>query len=714
MHRTEITVFSKTTLFGLLMSVCTLACFPADSRRSLQNSAGVSGEIKIIDVQIPGVHEPYNASLVVYQDHYLLAFRYDKNKYNYDDSQKDKVQQAYIGLVELDSTFKVRSAVTTFSSERGTKTSSQTEDPRLFTWQDKIYLMYNNSLDGTLSGPRKIFIVEVVPRGDQPGFSFANDFRLRYANETKIEKNWTPVVDNEQLYFIYDFNKSVVLKIEKIDAENGEIELVNFANSAAATSLPAWHFGSLSGGTPAVKDPISPEGNLVSVFHSFTREFDISGLKRKYYMGFVEFSLKDGLLIKRKSQVPVVDPSFYQGRNHNHGAQVVFPGGLIIRADKYIVAIGQHDESVKILEIPRSAVKKTYRSVSHDQGRIFRVFHSDSPGKIIDSKILEDEANDYGEIIDEGDSSLAFVNLFVESTKPEFLNKAQYNWLLVNQEFVVDSVQSLRLVDKVLCKSLHGCQQLQAIKTRYNLPFELVFTSFRTEAFDSQELIVFPEKLSQFWHGAGKSPFKNTQVAVEAWNEMAVADNSLPTLFGSCRNSFEGNFNLWGCFASHLKHLDRHAYKNRFVNLATGFLNLETYRDYVNQSKFYLATSAVEGFGHYLVEGLARGAVVITTDAPPMNELVEDGINGFLVKHDGNQQLMVNGLSREFIYSISKEDLKAVTKKVLALSNEELAGISTAARQRYSQLELDFHHRFRRLIETTVMVGQQQKSFSRL
>ena len=48
-----------------------------------------------------------------------------------------------------------------------------------------------------------------------------------------------------------------------------------------------------------------------------------------------------------------------------------------------------------------------------------------------------------------------------------------------------------------------------------------------------------------------------------------------------------------------------------------------------------LALSKLEGLGLFLYEGLACGMPTITTDAPPMNQPVENGKNGLLIKTTG-------------------------------------------------------------------------------
>src|SRR3712207_5142032 len=44
-----------------------------------------------------------------------------------------------------------------------------------------------------------------------------------------------------------------------------------------------------------------------------------------------------------------------------------------------------------------------------------------------------------------------------------------------------------------------------------------------------------------------------------------------------------------------------------------------------------LAPARWEGLGVHLYEAIAFGMPIVTNDAPPMNEVVEDGLNGLLV-----------------------------------------------------------------------------------
>lgn len=63
----------------------------------------------------------------------------------------------------------------------------------------------------------------------------------------------------------------------------------------------------------------------------------------------------------------------------------------------------------------------------------------------------------------------------------------------------------------------------------------------------------------------------------------------------------------------------------------------------IAEAAFFLCPSVMEGYGHYINQARASGGVVVTTDAPPMNELITSPDMGVFVdatvRQDSNQFL---------------------------------------------------------------------------
>lgn len=119
------------------------------------------------------------------------------------------------------------------------------------------------------------------------------------------------------------------------------------------------------------------------------------------------------------------------------------------------------------------------------------------------------------------------------------------------------------------------------------------------------------------------------------------------------------------------------------ISTTTDFPNVRLIRDYVpddairrmqNEHLFHLAVTAAEGFGHKLNEGLSCGAIVLTTDAPPMNEIIRPD-RGLLVKWNRSNP---KALGTE--YHFDETDLERAVERCLKLKAEEIEGLSSRAR----------------------------------
>lgn len=123
-----------------------------------------------------------------------------------------------------------------------------------------------------------------------------------------------------------------------------------------------------------------------------------------------------------------------------------------------------------------------------------------------------------------------------------------------------------------------------------------------------------------------------------------------------------------------------------------------------NQHLFHLCISDTEGFGHYLMEAMSMQAVVITTDAPPMNELVTAD-RGLLVGYDrtSKQNLAT-------CYHVDEAQLQSTIEHALNMKTEQAVKLGQAARNYFLSNDADFKERIQLLMEDIAEEARKRKT----
>lgn len=133
-------------------------------------------------------------------------------------------------------------------------------------------------------------------------------------------------------------------------------------------------------------------------------------------------------------------------------------------------------------------------------------------------------------------------------------------------------------------------------------------------------------------------------------------------------------------------------------------------RDMQGAASIHICPSVREGFGHYLNEARAVGALVVTVDHPPMNELVRPE-TGLLVptvftKSEPGTEL---GPLTQLNGHVSADGLCAVVAQGLALSTQDLQQKREATRAAYRSEKAAFLHRMGQLKAFLQARRQQQR-----
>jgi glycosyltransferase involved in cell wall biosynthesis len=98
----------------------------------------------------------------------------------------------------------------------------------------------------------------------------------------------------------------------------------------------------------------------------------------------------------------------------------------------------------------------------------------------------------------------------------------------------------------------------------------------------------------------------------------------------------------------------------------------------MNGCSVHLCPSVTEGFGHTIHEAMACGAVLITADAPPMNEQTRDC--AVLMPTVSSRPM---GLATA--YDVSPSGIAAAVRKVMAMSGARCQTLGSAARNAWEQ-----------------------------
>jgi len=290
--------------------------------------------------------DAWNPSIIQVDDGFLMCFRYSPD-------QDYQPWLSYIGIVLLDDAFQPISKPELLATRlKNSKTPSQAEDARIFRYQDRIFLIYNDNVDIVypgLSDRRDIFIAELLYANDH--FTLSPPLKLVYEekyNSQLWQKNWVPFEKDGALLLSYSINPHEVL-------------FVNLKTGVCypcyETSPPIrWDFGTLRGSSPA----LLVDGEYLSFFHSGIITYSPSswGLDLwHYFMGAYTFSAEPPFEITGMSPVPIIGEGFYTPSNCSK--RVIFPGGFVV-ADPFIyIAYGKDDREIWIATIDKAMLKNS-------------------------------------------------------------------------------------------------------------------------------------------------------------------------------------------------------------------------------------------------------------------------------------------------------------------------------------------------------------------
>jgi predicted GH43/DUF377 family glycosyl hydrolase len=332
----------------LLLFFFTLSLWALDQERLKIDEDGLEIVIETKRLNFSDFPDAHNPSILRFGEYYLLCFRYIPNIY-----QNPWV--SYIILVLLNENLdpiSIPQVVSTRTKE--SKSPSQSEDARLFSYRGRIFLIYNDNIDEVWAwGRRDMFITELFYENQR--FSLSTPLKLIHKEKyffQIMQKNWVPFEWNKMLFVTYTVHPHEVLYINLM---NGD------CYPYYVTSPPIhWHFGSLRGGAP----PQLIDGEFLAFFHSASIIASPASLNQQmwhYFMGAYTFSAEPPFEITKITPVPILHDTFYT--HSSYYKRVVFPGGFVDAGPVIYVAYGKDDREIWIATIDKVALKKALKSI---------------------------------------------------------------------------------------------------------------------------------------------------------------------------------------------------------------------------------------------------------------------------------------------------------------------------------------------------------------
>lgn len=302
--------------------------------------------LKTQKIEFPGFPQAFNPSFLKCEKGIVLVFRDSPNRF-WDPWLN------HMHAVLLDEDLKPISEPELLITGLNTPcVTSQAEDPRVFSFGNRMYLIYNDNVE--VSRPwyrdrRDMYMAEM--KFEKGHFSLEKPIKLVHEEKyyhTLWQKNWTPFEWNNSLLLAYAINPHEILYP---NLEDGSC----FSCYETCQDIQ-WDLGILRGSSPA----ILVDDEYLSFFHSgHMIESSVSDEQTlwHYFMGAYTFASSPPFQLTKISPEPIVTDGFYTRSYFDK--KVILPGGFFVDGPRIYLAYGKDDAEMWVAILDKEALLKS-------------------------------------------------------------------------------------------------------------------------------------------------------------------------------------------------------------------------------------------------------------------------------------------------------------------------------------------------------------------
>lgn len=304
------------------------------------------------------------------------------------------------------------------------------------------------------------------------------------------------------------------------------------------------------------------------------------------------------------------------------------------------------------------------------------------------------------------------VNIYIDRLLDnEWIKYAKIHVLMLNQEILFENKNKI----EHLCKFLNKCDFIFC-KTKYGYDYindnsntilcksiKLKFKSIyigHTTLFPEQNIKKIDEKnrnYNDILYLAGEHSWKNTDIVVKTWIKY---NDKLPNIIFDCYNTCLINLFV---YLNEEKNTDMETVIQNGKKIYDIFCKLKnviiknniSFNEVVDikyKYALHLCPSLTEGYGHYINEARITKSLVITSNAPPMNEFIIDGESGILIKCE---QIKKKKEINNIVCLINTYDLYNAIDRSIKLTIKEKIKMGKNAYEKYKHDKKTFKKKIR-------------------